>query len=180
MDVSTPDGPRRLAQATREVVGERLDILVFNATAQSFKTDTEAALVEAFDAQLIAHARAPYFLVRHLLPILHRGSSLILTSMPPAHEAWGDVSPYPSPARAMAGLAGHLAKGLAQRGIRVNAITLYEAPSHKPPEATPRSIAEAMEFLASDDAQGVTGQTLMVRVAPARRLLSNVHVSHRS
>jgi hypothetical protein len=63
----------------RDIVGDRLDILVANAGISRAKTIEETS-IEDFDALFAVNVRAPYFLVQQLLPILSDGSSFIFTS----------------------------------------------------------------------------------------------------
>jgi 3-oxoacyl-[acyl-carrier protein] reductase len=71
-DTTAPDGPDSLAQQTRLIVGDRLDILVFNTA--STRTPSNQSMAATFDAQIAARARAPFLLVQQLVPILSRGS----------------------------------------------------------------------------------------------------------
>jgi NAD(P)-dependent dehydrogenase (short-subunit alcohol dehydrogenase family) len=179
-DLADPQAARVLAAKVREIVGERLDILVANAGISKAATIEEMTL-EDFDALFAVNVRAPYFLVQQLLPILTEGSSVIFTSSLAAHAAVGNLSAYAATKGAIDTLVKHFAFILGARGIRVNAV----APGVVDTDmssfartdegrdftlgmqalkrvAQPDDIAGAIAFLASDAARWVSGDTLRV------------------
>jgi len=179
-DLRTADGPHLLAERARAIIGDRLDILVANAGIAKAASIAETK-VEDFDALFAVNVRAPYFLVQQLLPVMCKGSSVILLSSLAAHAAVGDLSAYSATKGAIDTLVKHFASALGERGIRVNAV----APGVVPTEmsnftktdagrdytlgmqalkrlATPEEIAAAITFLASDQARWITGDTLRV------------------
>jgi len=123
-DLRAADGPHRLAEQVRAVIGGRLDILVANAGISKSASIAETT-VEDFDALFAVNVRAPYFLEQQLLPVMCKGSSVIL------------LSP------------------LAGRDFTLGMQALKRL-------ATPEEIAAAITFLASDQAQWITGDTLRV------------------
>jgi 3-oxoacyl-[acyl-carrier protein] reductase len=74
-DLAAADGPHKLSQQVRAVVGDRLDILVANAGV-SKAARIEETTVEDFDRLFAVNVRASFFLVQQLLPIMHEGSSI--------------------------------------------------------------------------------------------------------
>ena len=179
-DLSDPQGAHKLASKVRDIVGERLDILVANAGVSKTAT-IEETTVEDFDALFAVNVRAPYFLVQQLLPILKKGSSVIFTSSLAAHAAVGNLSAYAATKGAVDTLVKHLALILGARGVRVNAVapgvvetdmsnfartdagrefTLSMQALKR--VAQPDDIADAIAFLASDAARWVFGDTLRV------------------
>src|SRR4030081_3813238 len=120
-DLAAPDGPHKLAKLVRDVVGDRLDILVANAGVSKAAT-IEETTVEDFDKLFAVNVRAPYFLVQQLLPVLREGSSLILVSSLGAHAAVGTLSAYAATKGAIDTLVKYFAAALGPRGIRVNAV----------------------------------------------------------
>ena len=78
-DLAAADGPHKLAKLARNIVGDRLDILVANAGVSKAVT-IEETTVEDFDRLFAVNVRAPFFLVQQLLPILSKGSSVIFLS----------------------------------------------------------------------------------------------------
>src|SRR6202140_5309626 len=68
-DLSAPDGAHRLAAQVRNLIGDRLDIIVANAGI-SKAAAIEELTVNDFDNLFAVNVRSPYFLVQQLLPIL--------------------------------------------------------------------------------------------------------------
>jgi 3-oxoacyl-[acyl-carrier protein] reductase len=121
VDLAAADGPHRLAKRTREIVGDRLDILIANAGVSKAAT-IEDTTVEDFDRLFAVNVRAPFFLVQQLLPILHEGSCIVLLSSLGARAAVGALSAYSATKGAIDTLVKHFAYVLGGRGIRVNAV----------------------------------------------------------
>lgn len=179
-DLRLADGPHTLAQRARAIIGGRLDILVANAGI-SHAASIEDTTIEAFDDLFAVNVRAPFFLVQQLLPVMCKGSSVILLSSLAAHAALGTLAAYASTKGAVDTLVKHFAVALGARGIRVNAV----APGIVPTDmsnfakseagrefaigiqalkrmAEPADIGAAVAFLASDEARWITGDTLHV------------------
>ncbi|TDN61993.1 SDR family oxidoreductase [Paraburkholderia sp. BL10I2N1] len=179
-DLSTADGPLTLARRVRAVVGGRLDVLVANAgiaTAASIEDTT----VEDFDDLFAVNVRAPYFLVQQLLPMLCKGSSVVLLSSLAARASVGELAAYAATKGAVDTLVSHFASALGERGVRVNGVapgvvatdmssfvTTDEGRDYAlnlqalKRVAQPEDIAGAVTFLASDRANWITGDTLRV------------------
>lgn len=179
-DLSLPDGAHVLAKKAREIVGDRLDILVANAGVAKNAT-IEDTTVEDFDRLFAVNVRAPFFLVQQLLPILGEGSSVILLSSLAAHATVGTLAAYAATKGAIDTLVKHFASALGDRGIRVNAVAPgvvnTDMSSFARTDqgrdfvlslqalkrvANPDDIAEAVRFLVSDRARWITGDTLRV------------------
>lgn len=177
-DLSLPDGPHKLAARVREIVGDRLDILVANAGV-SKSAPIEETTVEDFDRLFAVNVRAPFFLVQQLLPILHEGSSIVLVSSLAARASVGSIYAYAATKGAIDTLVTHFAAALGPRGIRVNAV----APGVVQTDmsnftktdggrdfalgmqslkrlAVPEDIGDVIAFLASDQARWITGDTI--------------------
>src|SRR4029077_12008567 len=60
-DLAAPDGAHTLATQVRNLIGDRLDILVSNAGISNF-TAFENMTVKDFDSLFAVNVRAPYFL----------------------------------------------------------------------------------------------------------------------
>ena len=179
-DLRTADGPHLLAERVRAIIGDRLDVLVANAGISKAAPIAETT-VEDFDALFAVNVRAPYFLVQQLLPVMCKGSSVILLSSLAARAVVGNLSAYAATKGAIDTLVKHFASALGDRGIRVNAV----APGVVPTEmsnfsrteagrdftlgiqalkrmSTPEEIAAVIAFLASDLSQWINGDTLRV------------------
>ncbi|MFM0393281.1 SDR family NAD(P)-dependent oxidoreductase [Paraburkholderia phytofirmans] len=174
------DGAHTLAKQVRAVIGHRLDILVANAGI-SKGVSIEDTTVEDFDDLFAVNVRAPYFLVQQLLPVMCKGSSVVLLSSLAARAAVGTLSAYAATKGAVDTLVKHFAAALGERGIRVNAVApgVVETDMSNFTKtdtgraatlgmqalkrvAQPDDIGGAVAFLASDAARWVTGETLHV------------------
>ena len=179
-DLADPQGAHALAAKVREIVGDRLDILVANAGISKAAT-IEETTVEDFDAMFAVNVRAPYFLVQQLLPILKEGSSVVFTSSLAAHAAVGNLAAYAATKGAIDTLVKHFALILGAKGVRVNAVApgvvATDMSSFAKTDAgreftlgmqalkrvaQPDDIAGAIAFLASDAARWISGDTLRV------------------
>lgn len=179
-DLSSADGPHTLAKAVRDVVGERLDILVANAGI-SKAASIEETTVEDFDRLFAVNVRAPFFLVQQLLPIMPKGSSIVLVSSLAAHAVLGMISAYAATKGAVDTLVKHFAVLLGDREIRVNAVApgvvATEMSSFVKTDegrnyalsiqalkrlAQPDDIGSVVAFLASDGARWINGDTIHV------------------
>jgi NAD(P)-dependent dehydrogenase (short-subunit alcohol dehydrogenase family) len=179
-DLRAADGPHVLAQRVRAVVGHRLDILVANAGI-SKAASIEDTTVEDFDNLFAVNVRAPFFLVQQLLPVMCKGSSVVMLSSLAARASLGTLPAYAATKGAIDTLVRHFATALGARDIRVNAVAPgvvdTEMSSFTKTEAGRAAamgmqalkrvaqaddIAGAVVFLASDAARWVTGDTLSV------------------
>ena len=179
-DLRAPDGPHALAEDVRTIIGGRLDILVANAAIAKVGT-IEETTVEDFDNLFAVNVRAPYFLVQQLLPVMCKGSSVVLLSSLAARASVGTLSAYAATKGAIDTLVKHFASALGERGIRVNAVAPGVVPTDMSSFARTDAgrdftlsiqalkrmaesddIGAAVAFLASDDARWITGDTLRV------------------
>jgi 3-oxoacyl-[acyl-carrier protein] reductase len=179
-DLATADGPHKLAEQARAIIGERLDILIANAGVSKAAT-IEETTVEDFDNLFAVNVRAPFFLVQQLLPIMSSGSSIVLVSSLAAHAAVGTLPAYAATKGATDTLVKHFAAALGERGIRVNAVApgvVETDMSNFTKTATGRDLALGMQalkrlaqpddigavvaFLASNAARWITGDIVRV------------------
>jgi NAD(P)-dependent dehydrogenase (short-subunit alcohol dehydrogenase family) len=179
-DLASPDGPHRLAERVRAIVGGRLDVLVANAGVALSATIEETTVAD-FDRLFAVNVRAPFFVVQQLMPLLGEGSSVVLLSSLAVRSAVGSLAAYAATKGAIDTLVRYFAVALGERGVRVNAV----APGVVPTDmssfaktdagrdftlamqtvkrlASPDDIASAITFLASDAARWITGDTLRV------------------
>src|ERR1700687_1361915 len=120
-DLAAADGPHKLAKQARSIIGDRLDILVANAGVSKAAT-IEDTTIEDFDKLFAVNVRAPFFLVQQLLPILSKGSSIVLVASLAARGVVGTIPAYAATKGAIDTLVKHFAYVLGGRGIRVNAV----------------------------------------------------------
>jgi NAD(P)-dependent dehydrogenase (short-subunit alcohol dehydrogenase family) len=179
-DLAAADGPHKLAKLTRDIIGDRLDVLVANAGI-SKPASIEDTTTEDFDRLFAVNVRAPFFLVQQLLPILSKGSSVILVSSLGARAVVGTIPAYAATKGAIETLVKHFASLLGARGIRVNAVApgvvATDMSSFTKTDAgrdyalglqafkrlaQPDDIGGVVAFLASEDARWITGDTIHV------------------
>ena len=179
-DLERADGPRKLAKLARDIVGDRLDILVANAGVSKSAT-IEDTTIEDFDRLFAVNVRAPFFLVQQLLPILSKGSSIVLVASLAAHDVVGTIPAYAATKGAVDTLVKHFASLLGARGIRVNAVApgVVETDMSNFTKtdagrdlalgmqalkrlAQPDDIGGVIAFLASEDARWISGDTIHV------------------
>jgi 3-oxoacyl-[acyl-carrier protein] reductase len=179
-DLATADGPHKLAKLARNIVGDRLDILVANAGVSKSAT-IEDTTVEDFDKLFAVNVRAPFFLVQQFLPILSKGSSIVLVASLAARAVVGTIPAYAATKGAVDTLVKQFASLLGARGIRVNAVApgVVETDMSNFTKtdagrefalgmqalkrlAQPDDIGDVVAFLASEDARWITGDTIHV------------------
>ena len=179
-DMTVPEGPSVLANEVRNILGDRLDILVANAGISRPGT-IDKTTIQEFDELFAVNVRAPFFLVQHLLPLFTQGSSIVVTSSLAAHAAVDGLSAYSMTKGALDTMVKHFAYELGPRGIRVNAV----APGIVATDmsefaktdqgrdyamnmqalkrvAGPDDIGGVVAFLVSDAARWITGDTVRV------------------
>jgi NAD(P)-dependent dehydrogenase (short-subunit alcohol dehydrogenase family) len=164
---------RLVTDAARELGG--LDILVSNAARQYSTPDladlTTAHLEDTFRTNVFA----AFWLARAALAHLRPGSAIIFTSSVQAYEPSEDLVDYAATKAALANIAKGLAKQLAPKGIRVNAV----APG---PFWTPLQVVEggkqpgALKDFGGSTPMGRPGQP--VELAPVYVLLASGEASY--
>jgi 3-oxoacyl-[acyl-carrier protein] reductase len=179
-DLAAADGPHKLAKLVRNIVGDRLDILVASAGISKSAT-IEDTTIEDFDRLFAVNVRAPFFLVQQLLPILSKGSNMVLVSSLAARGVVGTIPAYAATKGAVDTLVKHFASLLGAHGIRVNAVApgVVETDMSNFTKtdagrefalgmqafkrlAQPDDIGGVVAFLASDEARWITGDTIYV------------------
>ena len=150
-------------------------MLVNNASLYE-PTPIETLTAESWDRQMAVNARAPALCVRHALGLMPSGSAIVNITDTHAETGRSTFIAYSASKGALLTLTKTLARALAARNIRVNAVGPGVAAW--PPTATeavkakvlaqvplgragrPEDIAAAVVFLASHDY--ITGQHLRV------------------
>jgi 3-oxoacyl-[acyl-carrier protein] reductase len=180
VDLAAAEGPHKLAKRAREIIGDRLDILVANAGVSKAAT-IEDTTVEDFDRLFAVNVRAPFFLVQQLLPILGRGGSIVFLSSLAAHAVVGTLPAYAATKGAIETMTKHFASALGERGVRVNAVApgVVETDMSNFTKtengrnytlgmqtlkrlAQPEDIGGVVAFLVSDEARWITGDIIHV------------------
>lgn len=120
-DAGDAGATKVLVDHVREKHG-RIDILFANA-GTSRLAPIEAVDEAVFDMLLNVTLRGPYFLLKHAVPIMPDGGSIILTSSTAAVRGMAATSVYGAAKAGLRALGLSLAVELAPRKIRVNTIT---------------------------------------------------------
>jgi NAD(P)-dependent dehydrogenase (short-subunit alcohol dehydrogenase family) len=167
---------RLIDEAVKELGG--LDILVNNAGRQQLCEKLEDLGSADFDATMKTNVYAPFWLTKAALPHLGNGASIIITSSVQAFSPAAHLFDYAQSKAANLAFAQSLAKQLAPRGIRVNAVcpgpywtalqisggqTKEKAMQHGKNQplgraGQPVEIAPIYVLLASDEASYITGE----------------------
>ncbi|MCQ6959059.1 SDR family oxidoreductase [Mucilaginibacter aquariorum] len=163
----------------------KVDILFLNAGVANF-SPVETATEAHFDGIMNANVKGVYFTVQKFIPILNDGAAIVFNTSINAVLGMPDSGVYSASKAAIISLNRVLARELASRKIRVNAVSpgpvatpLYDKLGLTEAEvngfgtvlgerillkrfARSEEIANAVRFLASDDASFITGTELTV------------------
>lgn len=167
-----------VAETAREFANRtgsaQVDVLVNNAGVMG-GTSFDDTGEEAFDELVRVNVKAPFFLTQEVLRVMPAHGRIINISTGLTKVANPDEIAYAMTKGAIEQLTRHLAKGVAARGITVNAVApgitdngsaIFDDPaavammsSFSPFNRVgePAEIAAAVSFLASDDAGWITG-----------------------
>ncbi|WP_375403045.1 SDR family oxidoreductase [uncultured Sphingomonas sp.] len=111
---------RLVAQAARELGG--LDILVNNAARQQTKPTIDAISSADFDATIKTNVYAPFWLTKAAVALMGPGAVIVNTSSEQASDPSEDLVDYALTRASILNFTKSMAKQLASRGIRVNAV----------------------------------------------------------
>src|ERR1700683_1233865 len=99
-----------------------LDILVSNAGRQQTRASILDISTEDFDATMKTNIYAPFWIIKAALPHMPPGSAIIGTASEQAYDPSPDLYDYAQTKAATMNYVKSLAKQLASKGIRVNAV----------------------------------------------------------
>ncbi|HZB88347.1 MAG TPA: SDR family oxidoreductase [Terracidiphilus sp.] len=184
-DLSRPDAIERLAQDVAALT-PRVDVLVNNAGIE-FDVPFAQITAELFDRVMAVNLRAPLLVSQALMPLFPaQGGAIVNISSIHASHGFADAIPYACSKAGMIALTRNLALELAPRRIRVNAVCpgyvdtpmwdewLRNAPhpAQLAEQVTklhpagrrglPADVASAVAYLASPQAEWITGTQLVV------------------
>lgn len=183
-DQSKIDQIDQLAQAVKDQFG-KVDILFLNAGIAAF-SPVETATEDHYDSIMNLNVKGVYFTVQKFIPLLNDGGSIIFNASVNAVLGMPDSSIYAASKAALLSFNKVLARELASRKIRVNAISpgpvatpLHDKLDLEQEQADAfgsilsqrillnrfgqsEEIANVVRFLASDDASFITGTEITV------------------
>ena len=177
-DISDKNFCKHIVDFTLQRFG-KIDILVNNAGVQYQQDTLECISDEQFDRTMKVNIYGMFYLTKEVLPHLKSGSSIINLSSVTTFYGEPQLIDYVTTKGAIIGFTRSLARNLALKNIRVNAIApgffwtplqpacwvKEEIPSLGSDAAMtrgamPYELAPTFVFLASDDSSYVTGQVI--------------------
>nr|WP_207790969.1 SDR family oxidoreductase [Pacificimonas flava] len=160
-DLRDKDYTTRLPQQVMSQLGG-LDILVNNAAYQQWVPGLEQLSDEQFDQTMRTNLYAMFWLTKAALPHLQSGSAIINTASEVAATAPEGLIDYSMTKAAILTFTKSMAKQLAPRGIRVNAVT--PGPIWTPLQVCGGQPKDALPQFGADTPIGRAGQP--VELAP--------------
>ncbi len=177
-DITDPCFCQEIVDATLEKFG-KINILVNNAGVQFQADSIDLITDKQFDYTMKVNVYGMFYLTKAVIPHLHSGDSIINVSSVTAFYGDPQLIDYVTTKGAIVGFTRALARNLALKNIRVNAIApgFFWTPlqpacwvKEKIPSlgcnsamargANPYELAPTFVFLASDDSSFVTGQVI--------------------
>ena len=177
-DISNKSFCQKIVKATLAKFG-KIDILINNAGVQYQQDELTSISDEQFDKTMKVNIYGMFYLTRETLPYLKSGASIINLSSVTTFYGEPQLIDYVTTKGAIVGFTRSLARNLALKNIRVNAIApgFFWTPlqpacwvAEKIPSlgadaamargAMPYELAPTFVFLASDDSSYVTGQVI--------------------
>jgi meso-butanediol dehydrogenase / (S,S)-butanediol dehydrogenase / diacetyl reductase len=180
VDVTADDAPATIVKAALDAFG-RIDYLINNAGVGSPKPVHEATDAD-YDSFMDIMLRAPFRLIREVLPHLGEGSSIVNVTSTYAHIGGRRGGAYSAAKGGLKSLTEHLAVEYGPRGIRSNCVapgvTMTDMVAHRfddeifkrtnvettpyPRIANPEDIAAVIAFLCSPASEMVNAQSIVV------------------
>lgn len=177
-DITSHDFCKKVVMSTLNRFGH-IDILVNNAGVQYQQDSLETISDEQFDWTMKVNIYGMFYLTKEVLPYLNSGASIINLSSVTTFYGDPQLIDYVTTKGAIVGFTRALARNLALKNIRVNAIApgFFWTPlqpacwvAEKIPSlgsdaamargAMPYELAPTFVFLASDDSSYMTGEII--------------------
>ena len=204
VDVREEADVAHLAEVARDAFG-RVDALVNNAGVGGAFGDVTEVAVEDWDFTFDVLVRGVFLGIKHVLPLMPDGASLINVASVAAFNGSSGGMAYSAAKAAVVGLTKVAAVELGPRSIRVNAVapggirtplletgTTADALDRTLPHGQllprwgqPEDIAAAIAFLAGPDSTFITGETLLsdgglVAAGPGITIMAHLGTDPRS
>ena len=179
-DIANKEFSKQIVSETIKRFG-KIDVLINNAGVQYQQDSLECISDEQFDKTMKVNIYGMFYLTREALPYMKSGASIINLSSVTTFYGDPQLIDYVTTKGAIVGFTRSLARNLALKNIRVNAIApgFFWTPlqpacwvKEKIPSlgadaamargAMPYELAPTFVFLASDDSSYVTGQVLHI------------------
>ncbi len=179
-DLREEDFCKKVINDTIEVFGH-LDILVNNAGVQFPQDGLENITTKQFDDTFKINVYSYFYLTKAALPFLRNGASIINTTSITAYQGFKELIDYSATKGAVVSFTRALARSLADKGIRVNAVApgliwtpiqvsswdisvipTFGSSTLMKRAGQPVEIAPAYVYLASNDSSYVTGQVIHI------------------
>lgn len=162
-DVSVEEPVKELAAKVKQEFG-RIDILVNNAGVMTRPVPITELDVKKWDYTIAVNLRGTFLVTQALLPIMMRqkSGSIINVSSSIGRGAYANFIAYATSKWGLEGFTQTLAAETRSSNIRVNSVD----PGYVATKLTgyhgskPESVTEVFVYLASDEANGVTGKML--------------------
>ncbi len=144
-----------------------VDAIFVNAGISGFAS-FESMTEQAYDEILAVNAKGPYFTVQKFVPLLARGSGVVLTTSVVNVMGFPMVSAYAASKAALRSMTRSLARELLPHGVRVNAVSPGPVDTGILEKSMSREAAEQTKAqMAADNPMGRFGDTAEIAKAVA-------------
>jgi NAD(P)-dependent dehydrogenase (short-subunit alcohol dehydrogenase family) len=172
-DLTDQDFTTQLAARAHGMLGG-LDILVNNAAYQQSKESIDEISFEQFDRTLKTNLYAMFWITKTALPLMKPGAAIINTASVNSFSPEKELLDYATTKGGIAIFTKALAKQLAKKGIRVNAVA--PGPIWTPLQVAGGQIAGKMHEFGQDTPMGRAGQP--AELAPLYVALASGELSY--